>query len=331
MRSLPRAACVLLPVLALAGLLLWALDHGPVELPLWQTLAAGWRGEPSMATLILFEVRLPRVLLALLVGAALGLSGAAMQGFLRNPLADPGILGVSGSAALGAVIVLYFGAASLGWFMLPLGGLLGALAAVLLILLLAGHQGSDTTLVLAGLAVSSFASAMIALALNLASSPYAMSEMVYWMLGSVANRSLAHVAMLLPFLLAGSLMLLAGWRFLEALTLGQETAHALGFDPQRWRWWLVTGVALCVGSAVAVSGAVGFVGLMVPHLVRPLVGHRPGLLLPVSALAGSVLLLLADLLVQALPGRPLQLGVITALLGAPFFFWLVVHRRRALA
>lgn len=330
--SYSRVAPLLLLVLAaLAGLLLWALDQGPMDLPLWQALADGLRGERSLASIVIWEVRLPRVLLAVLVGGALGLAGAAMQGFLRNPLADPGILGVSGSAALGAVIVLYFGWAGIGWFMLPLGGLLGAFAAVVLILLLAGRHGSDVTLVLAGLAVSSFAAALIALTLNLARSPYAMSEMVYWMLGSVANRSMLHVQMVLPFLLVGSVMLMAGWRYLDVLTLGDETAHAMGFKPQRWRWWLVCGIALCVGAAVSVSGAVGFVGLMVPHLVRPLVGFKPGALMPASALAGSVLLLLADLLVQALPGKPLQLGVITALLGAPFFFYLVIHHRRAFA
>lgn len=316
---------------ALAGLVLLALDRGPYPLPLWDTLADGLQGRHSLAVSILYEVRLPRVLLAVLVGAALGLSGAAMQGFLRNPLADPGILGVSGSAALGAVIVLYFGLGELGWFMLPAGGLLGALAAVLLILLLAGRRSGDTTLILAGLAVSSFSAALIALALNLAGSPYAVSEMVYWMMGSVTNRSFQHVQVMLPFLAVGSLMLLAGWRFLEALALGEDTAHTLGFNPLWWRWWLVCGIAACVGSAVSVSGAVGFVGLMVPHLVRPLAGHRPGRLLPASALAGSVLLLAADLLVQWLPGRPLQLGVVTALLGAPFFFWLVLHHRLKLS
>ncbi|HEY9035114.1 MAG TPA: iron ABC transporter permease [Pseudomonadales bacterium] len=332
MKALMRAAPVFVVLgIALLSLLLWALDQGPMDLALWQALSDGLRGESSMAGIIVWEVRLPRVLLAVLVGGALGLAGAAMQGFLRNPLADPGILGVSGSAAFGAVLVLYFGWAQLGWFMLPLGGLLGALAAVVLILLLAGRASDDATLVLAGLAVSSFAAALIALTLNLARSPYAMSEMVYWMLGSVANRSMLHVQIVLPFLLTGSLMLLAGWRYLEVLTLGNETAHAMGFKPQHWRWWLVCGIALCVGAAVSVSGAVGFVGLMVPHLVRPLVGFRPGVLMPASALAGSVLLLLADLLVQALPGKPLQLGVVTALMGAPFFFYLVMHQRRSFA
>lgn len=328
-----RTALRILPVLMallvlLAAVLLWALDQGPMELPLWQALAAGLRGEQSLASIIVWEVRLPRALLAMLVGAALGLAGAAMQGFLRNPLADPGILGVSGSAALGAVLVLYFGLSHVGWYVLPLGGLLGALVSVLLILLLAGRGGSDIALVLAGLAVSSFAAALIALTLNLAKSPYAMSEMVHWMLGSVANRSMLHVQMVWPFLLLGSVMLLVGWRYLDVLTLGNETAHAMGYDPQRWRWWLVCGIALCVGAAVSVSGAIGFVGLMVPHLMRPLVGFRPGALMPASALAGAVLLLLADVLVQALPGKPLQLGVVTALLGAPFFFYLIIHHRR---
>lgn len=317
----------LLALLAVPLLLVLALTRGPVDIPVWASLQAAWQGETSTEIAILLDIRLPRAVLALLVGAALGLAGAAMQGLLRNPLADPGVLGISAAAALGAVITLYFGWSTYAWFVLPVSGLGGALLAVLLILLLSGQRGSDLTLILAGLAVSSFAGALIALALNLAPSPYAISEIVHWMLGSVANRHFLHVQMLLPFLLAGGAVLLASWRFLEALSLGEETAQALGFHTRRWRWLVVAGVAACVGAAVSVSGVIGFVGLMVPHLVRPLVRHRPGILLPASALMGGLLLLVADQGLQLLPGRPLQLGVVTALLGAPFFFWLVLHHR----
>jgi iron complex transport system permease protein len=247
--------------------------------------------EPWQAT-ILWEIRLPRVLLAMLVGAVLGLSGAALQGLLRNPLADPAIVGVSACAALGAVVVLYSGMASLVWFALPLGGMIGAALSVILVYLLAGSRSSLFSLILAGMAVNAFVGALISLVLNVAANPFAMSEIVYWLLGSFANRSMEDVAIASPFMLLGSAIVLTSGRYLNALSLGEDTAASLGFNSERWRWLVVGGVACAVGAAVSVSGNIGFVGLVVPHLLRPLVGHEPRRLLWASALGGAILLVL---------------------------------------
>ncbi len=318
-----RTAAVLGLLLALLlAVSLLALAHGEVWLnPLAQ-------GTESWRYTVLWEIRLPRVLLAILVGAVLGLSGAALQGLLRNPLADPAIVGVSACAALGAVVVLYSGLAAAAWFALPLGGMVGAGLSVLLVYLLAGNHSSLYSLILAGMAVNAFVGALISLVLNVASNPFAMSEIVYWLLGSFANRSLQDVFIAAPFMLAGSLAVLTAGRYLDALSLGEETATTLGFDPQRWRWIVVGGVAASVGAAVSVSGNIGFVGLVVPHLLRPLVGHEPRRLMWVSALGGAILLVLADILVQSISGRvELKLGVITALIGGPFFLYLIVRTR----
>ncbi len=306
----------------LVAVSLFALAYGEVWL---NPLAAG---EESWRYTVLWEIRLPRVLLAVLVGAVLGLSGAALQGLLRNPLADPGIVGVSACAALGAVVVLYSGLAAVAWFALPLGGMVGAGLSVLLVYLLSGNQSSLFSLILAGMAVNAFVGALISLVLNVAANPFAMSEIVYWLLGSFANRSLQDVYIAAPFMLAGSLAVLTSGRYLDALSLGEETATTLGFDPRRWRWIVVGGVAASVGAAVSVSGNIGFVGLVVPHLLRPLVGHEPRRLLWVSALGGAILLVLADMLVQSISGRvELKLGVITALIGGPFFLYIIMRTR----
>ncbi len=301
-----------------------ALQQGPMTLN-WQ--AALFEAGSVDAT-ILWQVRLPRALLAVAVGATLGLAGAALQGLLRNPLAGPDLIGVTSCAAFGAVITLYFGLAGLAWFALPAGGMVGAALAVLLIWLLAGSRGGALILILAGIAISSMVSALTALALSLAPNPFAMSEIVYWLLGSLANRSGADLAISLPFMATGWVLLLSCGRYLDALTLGEESARTLGFPASAARWRLVIGVALSVGAAVSVSGNIGFIGLVVPHLMRPWVGHRPGRLLAASALAGALLLLLADLLVQWFPTtQELKLGVITALLGGPFFLHLVYSAR----
>ena len=317
------------PLLVLA--LVAALHVGPVDI----NLAAAWRdwsaGQVTIESLILFELRLPRALLALVIGASLGLAGAALQGLLRNPLAEPGIIGVSNGAALGAVLVFYYGLTGLAWFLLPLGGLIGAALAVAAILVLAGRSRSIITLILAGIAVNAIGGALIALALNFAASPYAMQEIVFWLLGSVANRSLDDLYIALPFMGAGWLLMLYCGRFLNALTLGTETARSMGFDVARMRLLLVLGVTASVGAAVSVAGNIGFVGLVVPHLMRPLVGYEPRRLLFASAVAGAILLLLADIAVQLLSEtREMKLGVITALVGAPFFLFLILKSRSTL-
>jgi len=326
----PVSDRALLLVLGAALLVLFAvsLHQGPVALD-W--MAALTRPRRSVHGVILWQVRMPRELLAIAVGVTLGLSGAALQGLLRNPLAGPDLVGVTNCAALGAVLTLYFGLAGLAWFALPLGGMLGAGLAVALVFMLAGRQASVLTLILAGMAINAIVSSLIALALNYSPNPFAMSEIVYWLLGSIANRSGNDLLAALPFMLAGWLTLLSCGRFLDALSLGEETAQSLGFAAQRMRWRAVVGVALCVGAAVSVSGNIGFIGLVVPHLLRPWVGYEPRRLLWSSALGGAVLLLAADIAVQWLsPGNELKLGVITALIGGPFFLHLIYRNRNAL-
>jgi iron complex transport system permease protein len=278
------------------------------------------------------EIRLPRALLALLIGAGLGMSGAALQGYLRNPLAEPGLLGISGTAALGAAVALYTGLAAAVPLALPLAALAGAFAATLLVQGLAGAGAGSISLILAGIAVSSLAGALTSLVLNLSPNPFAASEIVYWLLGSLADRAMPHVLLAGPFILAGLALLATLGRALDALTLGEDAAASMGVTVGRTRTLAVLGTALAVGAGVAVAGAIGFVGLVVPHLLRPLVGALPSRLLPASALGGAALLLAADLAVRLIaPERDLKLGVLTALVGAPFFLWLVWRTRRSLA
>ena len=289
-----------------------------------------WRDDPHLASLIAFEIRLPRLALALVTGATLGLSGAALQGLLRNPLAEPGLIGASSSAALGAVLVLYFGLSAAVPLALPLAGMAGALVSVVLLAALVGGEASTLTLILAGIAINSFATALTALALNLAPNPYAVYEIVFWLLGSVADRDLDQLALIAGPVALGWLLLLGAGRGLDALSLGEEVAQSLGVRTGRLFAQVVVGTALAVGAVVSVTGVIGFVGLVVPHLVRPLLGHQPGRLLPASALAGAILLVVADIAVRlaAPAGGELRLGVVTALVGAPFFLWLLLETRR---
>ncbi|MEE4347623.1 MAG: iron ABC transporter permease [Paracoccaceae bacterium] len=314
--------------LALGVLFTLSVMIGPAGLSLADTIRALFLGQGDAATLVMREIRLPRAILAVLVGASLGLSGAAMQGYLRNPLAEPGLIGVSGSAALGAVIVLQTGLAAAWWLALPMAALAGALAAVLLILLLAGPRGSSLTLILAGIAISALAGAMTTLVLNLSPNPFAASEVVFWMMGSLSDRSFDHVWIALPFMVIGWSLLLSLGRPLDVLTLGEDAAATMGVETRRVRMLLVLGIASCVGAATAVAGAIGFVGLVVPHILRPFVGARPSTLLWASALGGAVMVLAADLAVRLiLPERDLKLGVLMAIIGAPFFLHLIYKTR----
>lgn len=321
----------LIPGLALlvAALLLASLAIGYAPLDLKAALNDLLAGRQSLPALVLLQLRLPRALLGAAVGFSLGLTGAAMQGLMRNPLADPGIVGVSGAAALGAVVAFYSGFASAFALALPLGGLLGAAVATALLLMLARNSGGTTLLILAGVALNSLCGALTALALNLSPSPYAALEIVFWLMGSLADRSLDHVALALPFMVIGWGLVLATARGLDALTLGEDTAASLGIPMRRLRLLVVGGTAAAVGASVAVAGAIGFVGLVVPHLLRPLVGHRPGRLLLASGFGGAALTLAADIALRLLPIRPeLKLGVVTALIGAPFFLALLWRLRR---
>ncbi len=311
------------------SLFLFSLLFGSQAIPVFQVLQDTFDDTSSVLALILTEVRLPRALIALFAGATLGLCGAAMQAMLRNPLASPGLIGSASGAALGAVIALYFGSAALSQFSLPLGGILGSLGATLLVYLLAGRNAGTLTLILAGVAINSLSLALISLLLNLAPSPYAVQEIVLWMMGSLNNSSMDNFWIMLPGTLLGWILLLRVGRALDALTLGEETAQSMGVDLPRLRWRIFLAVALAVGSAVSVTGAIGFIGLVVPHMLRPFVGYQPGRLLAASALGGAILLLAADILVRLLPAQTeIKVGVVTALVGAPFFLYLIIKSRR---
>ena len=295
---------------------------------IWVPIAA-WSDQADPRWAIIFELRVPRTLLALAVGAALGIAGAAMQGYTRNPLADPGALGVSAMAALGAVLTLYFGAGAQAPWVISTFAMAGALAAVVGLLALAGTGSTMVTFVLSGVVLQTLAGAGVALALSRAPNPWAVNEIVNWLMGSLADRSLDEVRFALPFLFAGVALILFTGRALDALTLGETTARSLGVDMGRARVLLALGVALTSGASVAVTGVIGFVGLIVPHLLRPLVGARPGALLGPSALGGALLVLAADILVRLTPGaNEVKLGVAMAALGGPFFFGLLITLRR---
>ncbi|MEQ5868595.1 iron ABC transporter permease [Sagittula sp. NFXS13] len=313
------------------GLFVIALTLGPAQIGPFESLRALVVDDSSPLTMVMREIRLPRAILAVLVGASLGLSGAAMQGYLRNPLAEPGLIGVSGAAALGAVLAIQTGVAATVTLGLPLMALAGALIGVLLILALAGPRGSSLTLILAGIAISALSGALTSLVLNLSPNPFAASEIMFWMMGSLADRSMTHVWIALPFVLVGGGVLLSLGRGLDALTLGEDAASAMGIRLTRLRLVLVLGTACVIGATTAVAGAIGFVGLVVPHILRPLVGARPSRLLWASALGGAVMVLAADIAVRLiLPERDLKLGVVTALVGAPLFLHLIYKTRSQL-
>ncbi len=317
--------------LALLALLAGAASVavGSAAIPLAHVVRAlSGQGDP-IERAILFELRLPRAILGLAVGAMLGLSGAALQGFLRNPLAEPSVLGASNGASLGAVIALYFGLAELHPAMLPIVAIAGAFAALGLLFVLAAGSQSALSLILAGIAVGTLAVAGVSLALNLSPNPFAAMEIMTWLLGSLEDRSFSHVALALPCITLG--MVLVAWdgHALDALTLGEDGARALGVDLGRTRMRMLVGVAIGVGGAVAVSGAIGFIGLIVPHLVRPMTDRSPSAILLPSALGGAALLTFADVLVRVIPtSNELKLGVVTAFLGVPVFLVHLMRERR---
>lgn len=317
---------------ATAVLFVLSLTAGPAGIGFLDGMRALFSDRSGANALIMREIRLPRALLGLTIGATLGLSGAVLQGWLRNPLAEPGLLGISASASLGAVLAFYTGFSAFFPLALPLAALAAALVAVVVVQALAGSSGGPLAIILAGVAVSAFAGAMTSLALNLSPNPFAAIEIMFWMLGSLTDRSMTHVWLAGPFMLAGWVALASLGRSLDALTLGAEAAASMGVDPRRVQWLAVLGTAISVGAATAVAGAIGFVGLVVPHLLRPLVGALPSRLLPASALGGAAMLLAADILVRVIaPDRDLKLGVLTAIVGAPLFLRLVYSKRKEMA
>ncbi len=323
MNNMLRLNLMLVTTLAVAFIM--SLMAGRVWIPLDHWISG------DLKSIIIMDLRLPRACLGVVVGAGLGMAGAAMQGYLRNPLADPGLFGVSSSAALGAVISLYFGYAASA-YLLPLFALFGAALGMAVLALLAGRSGSLIVFTLSGVILSSLTGSITALLISLSPSPFATSEIINWLLGALTDRSWNDVQLAAPLTVVGMGILMAAGRSLDGLTLGSAAAQSLGINMTRLQWMIVIGVGLCVGTSVAVAGIIGFVGLMVPHLMRPLTQHSPSALLLPSALAGALLLLLADCIVRVMPSvSELRLGIAMSLLGAPFFMALLFKMRREIA
>jgi iron complex transport system permease protein len=324
----------IVPVLLVlvAILFLTSLAIGPVRLSIMEVARALVAPAGDAHRVIALEIRLPRTILALAIGGMLGLAGAAMQGLLRNPLAAPSLFGAPQAAAFAAVSTLSLGLNdALSWG-LPLAAISGAFLSVFLLVAIAGRNASLLLLILAGLAVSSLAGAGTALAMNLASNPFAALEIAFWLLGSLEDRSMRHVVLCLPFIAGAALILFAQRGAFRALSLGEEAAASLGVPVERLRFLVILGVALGVGASVAVAGTIAFIGLIAPHLMRPLVQHDPARLLLPAALTGSALLLAADIAVRLIPASSdIKVGVLTSIIGVPFFLFLIVKQRKSLA
>jgi len=278
---------------------------------------------------IMAELRLPRALLGLMVGGVLGLSGAVLQGYLRNPLADPSVVGVSSSAALGGVIAILLGISGLGLFGFAM---IGAAASVLLLLALSGREGGPLAFILAGMVLATLSGALTALLISLAPNPFATSEIIAWLMGALTDRTMDDVLHAAPFMVVGALCLLSTGRSLDALTLGEDAARSLGINMTRLQLQVAMGTGLAVGASVAVTGVVGFVGLIVPHIMRRWVGERPSRLLIPSAIGGAILTLAADSAVRLIPGvGEVRLGIAMSAIGAPFFLLLLAKLQKGVA
>ena len=323
------AALVLSGLTAL--LFVVSLGFGPVRLSPITVVQSLFGGGSEEQRIIVQEIRLPRALLGLAIGAILGLSGAALQGLLRNPLAAPSLFGAPQAAAFGAVATIALGLADVRSFALPVAAIAAAFVSVFLLLAVAGRNANMLLLILTGLAISSLAGAATALTMNLAPNPFAALEIAFWLLGSLEDRSFRHVLLALPFIVVGAALLVMRRDAFRALSLGEEVAQSLGVNVAELRLLVIAGVALGVGASVAVAGTIGFIGLVAPHLVRPVVGYDPARLLLPSALAGAALLLAADIAVRIIPSTSdIKVGVLTAIIGVPFFLYLIVRERRSL-
>ncbi len=331
--SMSHSRSPLIPGLALlvAALSLASLVIGSAPITPWQALQA-LVSDQGTASIVVREIRLPRTILALVVGWIFGLTGAGLQGLLRNPLADTAVFGAPQAAAFGAVLVLYSGlVGALSW-LLPFAAIGGALLSIALVVAVAGRRATVVVLVLSGLAVGSLAGAGTSLAISLSPNPFAVTEIVFWLLGSFEDRSSTHLWLASPFIAAASVLVLSASSGLGALALGEETARSLGVNVMRLRLFIVAGAAIGTGASVAVAGSIGFVGLVAPHLVRPFAGYDPARTLVPSGLAGAALLLAADCAVRLIPSQAeVKIGVLTALLGVPFFLWVIGRRKAELA
>jgi len=316
-------------LLALLSILFFlSLLAGRVWIPPSEVFSGLFSGGTELSEIIIFELRLPRAVLAVVIGASLGMSGAVLQGLTRNPLAEPFLLGVSAGASLGAVIAIYFGLAAMFAAATPFLGIVGAFSATAITFAL-GRGGGTLALILAGAAVSGLGGALIALSLNLAPNANAAYEIMNWLMGSLSDRSWDHVFLVLPFVLIGGAILISTGRALDALSLGETQAQSLGVDLLHLRLLVLFGTAIAVGSATSVAGVIGFIGLVAPHLIRPWTDYQPSHVIIPAALAGAVLLLGADIATRIIHiGPELKLGVFTSLIGTPFFFWHVVKLRK---
>ena len=317
-------------VALIVALMVLSLIVGPAGLSPRAALAGLFSGD-GPAGIVVRDIRLPRTLLAVLIGATLGLSGVALQGLLRNPLAEPALFGAPQAAAAASSFMIAFGFVSATSLAVPVAGIAGALVSIGGLVLIAGRRASLAVILLAGLALASFAGAMTALILNLAPNPFIALEVAFWLLGSLEDRSVDHLMIAAPFVVASWVVLLANARAFRALTLGEDAAASLGVDLLRTRLLVVIGVALGVGASVAVAGSIGFVGLVAPHLVRRASGFDPARVMLPGALAGAALLLAADVAVRIVPAAvELKVGVVTALIGVPFFLAMIFGERRML-
>ena len=317
---------VALIIVSIASLLI-----GRTEIDVMNVIRALFGAADQPINIIITELRLPRVLLGVFIGAALGISGAALQGVLRNPLADPGVIGVTASAALGAVIAIHLGLQIIWPMFIPVFAMGGALLAALILLVVSMRESSVLTLILVGIGISSLAMAGVSLVMNIADSPMSIRDMIMWMLGSLENRTMTDLMLAVPFILFGWLMMINVGQGLNALSVGEDTAQTMGINTSLLKLRIVVGSAISVGGAVAACGSIGFVGLVVPHMVRGLISNEPGGILLPSALMGGLLLTLADL-VTRIPtsGATLQLGVVTSLIGAPAFLFIVYNTRKSM-
>jgi len=326
-----RTGTIIVMALLVVLLALISLGVGPVRMSPLKVLETLFGGGSDVYRVIVQEIRLPRTILAVAIGAILGLSGAALQGLLRNPLASPSLFGAPQAAAFGAVLVIALGLADVRSYALPGAAIIMAFLSVFALLVVAGRNAGLLILILAGLAISSLAGAATALAMNLSSNPFVALEIAFWLLGSLEDRSFRHVMLALPFITIGAIILMSQRNALRALSLGEETAQSLGVHVGSLRLIVILGVAFGVGGAVAVTGTIGFIGLIAPHLMRPLVGYDPARLLVPSALTGAALLLAADIAVRIIPSTSdIKVGVLTSLIGVPFFLYLIMRERRAL-
>ncbi len=328
---LTQVYLVIALLLILIGVGLVSATFGQAPLSIAQVLEGLSGPEDSGLSIIIRELRLPRIILGMFVGAALGFSGAALQGLLRNPLAEPGVIGVTASASLGAVVAIYFGLTAFSTYAVPVFSMFGALLATMVVLAVAARDASVLTLILTGIGLSSLATALISLVMNFAPNPMSLRDMVLWMLGSLENRTTDDLSLAVPFIILGWLLMIGVGQGLNALALGEDAATTLGVNLKRLRWRIIAGTALSVGAAVSVCGGIGFVGLVVPHIVRFFVGSEPRHILLPSAIAGAILLTLADIITRLPFGNgQLQLGVVTAFIGAPVFLVIVYKTREAM-